>query len=162
MARKPRAPLSAKARAVDLLSRREHGRAELFWKLVKKQVPRGEVEAALDSLEELGLLDDHRAASGLARYYVELRGYGPNKLRQVLRRERCFPDYVVSQVFEELEVDWRAKCMALAERRGLRGTERKDREKLVRFLIGRGFAMGMCFDAARELEGVLKEAEAEE
>jgi regulatory protein len=159
VARKPRAPLSAKARAVDLLSRREHGRAELFWKLVKKQVPRGEVEAALDSLEELGLLDDHRAATGLTRYYVELRSYGPNKLRQVLRRERSFPDYVVAQVFEELDVDWRAKCTALAERRGLRGPERKDRDKLVRFLIGRGFAPGMCFEVVRELERTLKEGE---
>ena len=158
MARRPRAPLSAKARAVDLLSRREHGRAELFGKLVKKQVPRGEIEAALDSLEELGLLDDHRAASGLTRYYVELRGYGPNKLRQVLRRERRFPDHVVTQVMEELDVDWRAKCMALAERRGIRGPERKDREKLVRFLIGRGFPPGLCFEVARELEQALQQA----
>lgn len=158
MARKPRAPLSAKARAVDLLSRREHGRAELLWKLTQKQLPRGEVEAALDALEELGLLDDHRAASGLTRYYVELRGYGPNKLRQVLRRERRFPDDVVAQVFEELEVDWRAKCLELAERKGLRGLERRDKDKLVRYLIGRGYPPGMCFDALRAVEHTLKDA----
>lgn len=147
MGRNRRAPPSAKARAVDLLSRREHGRPELLWKLLQKEHPRGEAEAALDALEDLGLLNDLRAAQGLARYYAELRGYGPRRLQQVLTRERRLPSDLVDQAIESLERDFSEACLDAARRKGLKGSERKDEQRLLRYLVGRGYTPSQAYAA---------------
>lgn len=65
------------------LELRSHARADLSRRLLRKGHPRPAVEAALERIEELGLLDD----AAFARYYVQsraARGRGPLRLTRDL------------------------------------------------------------------------------
>jgi regulatory protein len=128
---------------VNLLSRREHGRAELCRKLLTREHPRDEVEQALDRLEELGLLDDQRAAQSLARYWATQRRHGPMKLRASLR-EKGFSASLIERAIESVELDWTEQARDLAASRGLDLGEDKQRQKLLRFLVGRGYSMSLA------------------
>lgn len=148
--RKPNAPPprdSAKARAVNLLSRREHGRAELFRKLTTRGFEPDEVDAALDRLEELRLLDDGRASAALARWWAG-RGDGPIKVRAKLREKGFGSDHIASAI-DALEVDWVDQARALASKRRLDPSDRKQREKLYRWLAGKGYPSSVIGQALK-------------
>ena len=53
-------PPSAKVLAVRMLARREYSRAELSQRLVRKGIPRDDIERALDELNAGGYLCDAR------------------------------------------------------------------------------------------------------
>ncbi len=135
---------------MNLLSRREHGRAELCRKLLDKEHPRDEVDQALDRLEELGLLDDERAAHGLARYWATQRRHGPMKLRNSLR-EKGFQPGLVERAIDAIDLDWAAQARDLAESRRLDLEDPRQRDKLLRFLLGRGYPMALAVAALQAL-----------
>ena len=56
-------------KALDLLSRREHSRKELYLKLVKRFESKEDINSSLDKLEENNLLRDSR----FAEEYVQAR-----------------------------------------------------------------------------------------
>ena len=75
--------LSLKARAIGMLARREHARAELGRKLATHARPDDDVESVLDLLEREGLLSDARYSEQMA---LRHRGrHGPSRLQQKLR-----------------------------------------------------------------------------
>jgi regulatory protein len=76
----------AVAKAIELLSVREHFREELRVKLERRDFPQDEVEAALDRCEELGYLDDERAASRFVEISAVRKGWGPRRLEMELVR----------------------------------------------------------------------------
>ncbi|MCP4806477.1 MAG: regulatory protein RecX [Proteobacteria bacterium] len=137
--------MSAKARAVALLARREHARAELFRKLKDKGHDLDEIESALDRLADVGLQDDARAARNMTRHMATLRGYGPRKIQQNLR-QRGLAKPLIDEALAELEFDWRASALRLGHRRA-----HKTREQIARFLAGRGFSGEIVWDVAREV-----------
>ncbi len=66
-------------KALDLLSRREHSRKELFLKLINRFESQEEINLTLDKLEGKNLLSDSR----FAEEYVQARrkkGFGPIKI----------------------------------------------------------------------------------
>ena len=72
-------------KALDLLSRREHSRKELYLKLVKRYESKEDINSALDKLEENNLLSDSRFADE----YVQARrrkGFGPIKITVELEK----------------------------------------------------------------------------
>jgi len=52
--------ISLRSRAISLLGRREHSRAELLRKLTQRGGQKGVLEAVLDELEAEGLLSEAR------------------------------------------------------------------------------------------------------
>src|SRR5882757_7554983 len=74
------------ARAVALLSRREHGRVELARKLLRYVEPDSdpaEIDRVLDALEAQNLLSDERFAASLTR--VRANRYGDLRVARDLR-----------------------------------------------------------------------------
>ena len=72
-------------KALDLLSRREHSRKELYLKLLKRYESKENINSALDKLEENNLLSDSRFADE----YVQARrrkGFGPIKITVELEK----------------------------------------------------------------------------
>ena len=131
----PDTPAELKARALRLLVRREHSRAEL----VRKLAPHAESEEALNAVVVLLLskkqLSDERFAEERARSLS--RKYGAAKIRQDLK-ERGVADEIVERVSADDDVE-RAK--AILQRKYRDGaTTREERAKRARFLQGRGFS----------------------
>ena len=91
------------SRAGNLLSRRSYSRGELARKLLKLADP-PEVEAVLERLEELDLLNDSKYAYNFAFYRLRECGWGPLRVRHALVNRQVAADIVESalnRVFQE-------------------------------------------------------------
>ncbi|MCR4614975.1 MAG: recombination regulator RecX [Clostridiales bacterium] len=67
-------------KALDLISRREHGKEELKRKL-RRSFDDDAAESAVNRLEELGMVDDNRFAERLAEELFERKGMSPRAIR---------------------------------------------------------------------------------
>jgi len=97
-------PGTVRAKALDLLVRREHSRLELRQKLILRGYPSECVEPVLEQLVEERLLDENRYAELYACARVD-KGYGPLRIASELR-ERGVPEDSVAAALAELADDW--------------------------------------------------------
>ncbi len=74
----------AESKAVSLLARAEQYRAGIERKLLARGAPRAAIAAALDRLEEAGLLSDDRYAESWIRQRIRSRSEGPRSLSAAL------------------------------------------------------------------------------
>ena len=130
---------AARKRAMDLLARREHGRAELLAKLQKAGFDADAAAAAVDRLHEDGLQDDRR--------FVELfiasragQGKGPLRIRAELAAKRVAGG-LVDECLAEADTDWHLIAAAVRRRKFGRAVpaDFAARARQMRFLQYRGF-----------------------
>lgn len=127
---------TAVARALDLLSRREHSAWELRHKLETRGFEPEHIDAALQQLSSNGLLNEQRFIESYVYSRVQ-RGYGPVRIRAELR-ERGIESTDWSA---DTAINWLK--LATAARQKRYGTaapkDFKERAKQMRFLQRRGF-----------------------
>jgi regulatory protein len=109
------APAVIRAKALDLLARREHSRLELRQKLVQRGFPADRIEPVLDRLVEERLLDENRYAELYACARAD-KGYGPLRIARELR-ERGLPEDLVAATLATLGGDWLSKLRELHRKR---------------------------------------------
>lgn len=129
---------ACRRRAMDLLARREHSRLELERKLGARDYEADEIAAALDQLEQDGLLSVER----FARSFIEsryARGQGPYRIRRELA-ERGVES--VETWLDDAAFDWDGLARATRERRfgAAPPADLKDKARQIRFLEYRGFS----------------------
>lgn len=128
--------MNLRERALKLLARREHGRAEL----ARKLAPHGdaqEVAALLDDLERENLLSNARYAESLA--HTRAGRHGSLRLKADLRGKGV-PEAVVSRVVAEAqERDLAAARAVWSKKFGRPPQNMEERARQMRFLAGRGF-----------------------
>jgi len=138
----PDTPAELRARALRLLARREHSRAELSRKLAPRAESPEALESLLDSLEQKKQLSDARFAEARARQLA--RKYGPARIRHDLKASGIDASLVerLSEGGEgELE---RARAILDRKYRSPAAT-REERAKRMRFLQSRGFSTDVIF-----------------
>lgn len=126
-------------------------------RLGRREYAEPEVEEAVGRLRDRGYLDDGALAKALAASRAAGRLHGPNRVADYLRRRRLPPDLVRSAVEEafpggaETELAKQAAARLASSRAtapaipgpedgyARRREERKQRERLLRRLVGRGF-----------------------
>ncbi|SHE82066.1 recombination regulator RecX [Vibrio gazogenes] len=128
--------------AIQLLSRRDHGRIELFRKLMSKGFDDNEAEQAVQACEQYGYLDDVRYTQGMIRHHIA-KGHGEQRIYQSLKQKQI-DESIIAEQLAELDVDWFELATSTAQRKfGLSIEEPvKDPKvyaKQVRFLQYRGF-----------------------
>lgn len=131
----------ARARAIDLLSRREHAPQELRVKLLAKGFPVDAVDAVMATLQEDGLLSSERYVEARLRQGLR-QGHGPRRIRQRLREAGIDPGQLQQAVEAQDEaVDWLALAREACEKRFGAEAPADAREwaRRARFLQGRGF-----------------------
>jgi regulatory protein len=140
-----RAAQAAYAKAVELLGRRTHFRAEVASKLERRGFPPAAVAEALDRLVERGYLDDREAArewmAGALR-----RGRGPRRLRSELAARGVGAEIVgevVSGLSGEAERELARQAAARFRGRGAAA--------LARHLDRRGFSKAVILEIVRGL-----------
>lgn len=142
-----RPPLSLKARALRLLSMREHSRLELGRKLARHAGEGDDVEALLDALEAANWLSQerfsealiHRRAArfGNSRIVAELQSHGVGG--EALAELRA--GLADNETARAREV-WRRKFGDVA-------VDAEQRSKQIRFLMQRGFSQRAVFAAIK-------------
>lgn len=145
-------PAAAKERALRLLAVRSRSRAELARRLRMAGFDPGDVEAALDDLEAVGLVDDERFARDLAADQVGRRRSGRRAALVALRRAGIAPDLAERSVDEAAGggEEERADELARARARRLGGLPPEVAyRRLVGFLQRRGYDGATARDASR-------------
>lgn len=143
----------ARSKAEELLNRRDYSSSELAAKLREAGYHPSVADEVVARFVEVGLLDDRRFAELFARSKAAA-GWGRIKIERELARRGVDAAQLEGWPSGYLEEDESETAFALASRRHLSG--KNDFQKLVRFLCGRGFPMGVAMDAAKR---VLAEAE---
>lgn len=145
--------------ALELLSRRALSESELRQKLLKRGYGSKEVAQELARLRRVGLLSDLE----LARMVVRTKlgsGHGRWALRAALQRRGLAPE-VCEQVLAELPPEAEEEAMSKALEKGLRRFEALEashrRQKVVRYLLSRGFGFAAALRATEFLGGELDE-----
>lgn len=134
------------------LSHAPRTRAQLAQSLAEREVPNDVADQVLDELGEVGLIDDE----AFSRAWVEGRSHARGLSRSRLRRELLergidieVADHAVADLDGESdEAAARALASRWAQRRTLE-TE-NDRNRLVGYLVRRGYGPGLAARIARD------------
>ena len=126
-------------KALDLLSRREHSRKELYIKLTKRFDCKDEINLTLDQLEENNLLCDSR----FTEEYVHSRrrkGFGPVKISMELEKKGV-KDSLISGEIDKFN-DWDKLAELSFKKRFPDGASKnfKELQKQKNFLTNKGFS----------------------
>ena len=139
---------SLRERALKLLARREHSRAELARKLLAHAEDPAEVEKVLEDCERRGWLSERRVVE--QRVHTLRKRFGTRRIEHDLRRKGISEDAVAAALADlkggELEAArevWRRKFGGRPPRRPA------DRARQVRFLQGRGFELEVALKAIK-------------
>lgn len=126
-----------RVRALQLLTRRDHSRAELKSKLAGEAESAEQLDAVLDTLEAERLLCDQRYAS--QRVIARARRYGNGRLKQELRHNGVSDEDIAVALPEG--GDETERCQMVWSRKfGELPKTPEERAKQMRFLQYRGFS----------------------
>jgi regulatory protein len=130
-------PALAKESAFRLLGYRDRSRAELGRKLHDRGYPAEVASAIVARLEELGIVDDQRFAASWVRSRVA-QGMGARRIARELSQKGVAAETIDAALTPEAseETQLRAAVHAL---RGKVATEPRQRDRLVRRLVTKGF-----------------------
>ncbi len=147
----------AKDQAMRLLALRPHSRTELIRKMRERGYRLSVIEPALDELEKLDLVNDEEFAKIFIQNELQLRPVGRMLLRQKLL-ERGIPAEIFEPLLQSLypaeqEAEIARRLSEKFLRTHSKEKKRKSREKLVRFLQGKGFS----WEQIREVMGLAPE-----
>jgi regulatory protein len=146
----PASRTELKQKAVRLLARREHTRAELLRKLAAHGTEE-DVAAVLDSLQSVGLQSDARFAESYLRSYGER--FGAAKLRQTLRSKGVPTDVAEAHLDEADLPDETERARGVwAKKFSAAPSDAREWAKQARFLQSRGFSTDVIRRVLRNLE----------
>lgn len=141
-------------RALDLaykaLGRRERTVAEVRALLERKRVEPATIELTVTELSEAGLLDDVRFAKRFADDKRTLERWGAGRIERELQRRGVAPESVAAAIAEqdrggELE----AALALLAERSPQPPANDRERDRVWRLLVRRGYEPELAYEAVR-------------
>lgn len=129
--------LSLKARALKLLTAREHSRAELERKLTPHLQDGDDLAAVLDDLTRRGYLDEARYVASVV--HRRAARSGTRLIRQELQAQGIAPD-LMADALGELQDGELGRARELWQRRyGADPADAREAARQQRFLLSRGF-----------------------
>lgn len=139
-------------RALEALSYRERTTGELTEWLEARGYPRAEIAVAIDRLIEAGAVDDAQFAVRFAEDKRELRGWGPDRIREALAGrglERALIEAALAGDGRATQLD---RAIDLLERRGDPPVDERSRARALAFLARRGYEAELAYEAVRGAE----------
>lgn len=128
--------VSARERAVRIISAADVSESDLKRRLIEKGETPQDAEAAAEWLTELHLLDDNRVAAQIVSRGVS-RGYGKNRIKQMLFEKKIPKEYWEAALAQIPEMDGEIDRFLQQK---LHGTDpdRKELDRVIAALVRRG------------------------
>ena len=145
--------MTAYSDALRMLARREHSVAEIRSRLLDREHPADEIDAAIERLLETRALDDSRVARAYARTALTVKGRGRLRVQrelQVMGIAREIAGEAIADVFGDL--DERAlidKAIQKKLRGGRKLVTLQERARVYQFLMRQGFTPAAVSAAMR-------------
>jgi regulatory protein len=130
--------LTPRSRALRLLARREHSRAELARKLVPHVEDKAELSALLDDLAQQGWISEARVVEQLI--HAKRGRYGAARLRQLLLAKGVSDDLIAPALSKLKTGELDAARSVWSRKFRTAARSREERAQQVRFLQSRGFS----------------------
>jgi regulatory protein len=144
-----------------MLARREHSVAEVRSRLVDREHPLEEIEAAIERLIETRALDDSRVARAYARTALNVKGRGRLRVQrelQLMGIARDIAGEAVADVFGDSD---ERSLIEKAIQKKLRGGKKlvtmQDRARVYQFLMRQGFTPAAVSAAMRRFESTTRD-----
>ena len=145
----PRTGQDAFEAALGALRRRERTTGELTAWLRERGHAEDEIATAVNRLVAANELDDERFARRYAEDKRELRGWGPERIRDSLEARGLSPDLVARAIGTESREAEVERASALLRRRGRPLAGDADRARALGFLTRRGYDYEAAYEAVR-------------
>lgn len=131
----------AKKRAMHLLEKMDRTKADIRSKLRRNGYPDEAINAAIEYIESYNYLNDERYAYMYVRSYCNSRSR--NRIMQDLYRKGVDKDTINDAMESEYSVDEEELIKMYIIKRGydVDNASMKDRDKMFRFLISKGFPL---------------------
>ncbi len=131
----------AKKRAMHLLEKMDRTKADIRSKLRRNGYPDEAINAAIEYIESYNYLNDERYAYMYVRNYCNSRSR--NRIMQDLYRKGVDKDTINDAIESEYSVDEEELIKMYIIKRGYNvdNASMKDRDKMFRFLISKGFPL---------------------
>ena len=136
-----------KGKALRLLARREHSRAELARKLASEGSLE-EIASVLDQLEQAGLLSDRRFAEALV--FSRAARFGAARLRHDLKARGVAEASIAGALPQDAEAEAARAREVWRRKYGTAPADRADYARQARFLQQRGFATDIIRKVLKE------------
>ncbi|MQN00580.1 MAG: regulatory protein RecX [Lachnospiraceae bacterium] len=141
----------AKKRCLHLLEKQDRTRADLYGRLTSSGYPEDIADAAIDYASSYGYVDDRRYASNYIYFHQEQKSR--RRLTQDLLRKGIDKDIIEDCLDEASLTSEEEKIRELIEKRhyDVSSADPRDKAKMIRFLLGRGFDYDKVREALRSL-----------
>lgn len=139
-------------RALVALSRKERTSAEIVAWLREREVPEAEIEDVIERLEEAGTLDDERFARRFAEDKRELRGWGPERIREALADRGLDREEIDAALAPDGFGEQLGRAVSLLARRGEELVDERTRGRALAYLARRGYEPELAYEAVRNFE----------
>jgi regulatory protein len=117
--------------------------------LERKRVDPAAIDAALEELEAVGLVDDARYARLFARDKRELDRWGSSRIERDLRRRGVAPEHIDAALAEVDHAGELASALTLLQERFAPPADDGERDKAWRLLVRRGYEPELAYEAVR-------------
>ncbi len=125
------------------LGRRDHSKHELKIKLGRKTDNDEWIEEVIEQLDKSGFLDDQRFVDNFLREYNQFKKFGPTRIKQEFRL-KGIDNELVRSTMEQSEFDYFESALEYMNNKYSYPIEdRKEKDKITRFLLSRGFTFDM-------------------
>lgn len=144
--------------AMNLLVKKDYTSKELTDKLVKAGYTENSAGAALTYVSSYHYVDDLSYARRYLETYSDRKSI---KKMQMELRQKGISEELFTQARDEAQMEDEADTLryyAEKKARSLDLSQEKDRQKLLRFLVGRGFSFGDARDMLQELSDGVSDA----
>ena len=141
----------------SLCSRSEQCEYDLMQKLYRWGLPAQQRSEIIESLKENRFLDNGRYAKSYAHDKARFSAWGPMKIRMELIKKRI-SSQLISEALRGIDQEiWREgifkNARAKAKSLDLKGENSfQEKQKLIRYLVGRGYPVAAAVKAAKALE----------
>jgi len=141
----------AKYCAFLYLGRKMYTRHEMLQKLLKKEYSPEVCEQTVDFLVESGYINDRDYAERYTKDAINFKKQGVMKIKQDLAQKGIDRE-IINSVIDELDIDNSENLAKLIEQKTqkLDITDKKQRNRLIGFLLRRGYKYDEIFTAIRE------------
>ena len=138
-------------RGLAALRRRERGTAELADWLAQRGFAPEDVATAIARLTEVGELDDLRFAQRFAEDKRELRGWGPERIRETLAGRGIAQELIATALGADGHAEQLARAASLLARRGQPLASDAERARALAYLTRRGYDLELSYEAIRQV-----------
>ncbi|WP_147804124.1 recombination regulator RecX [Alkalicoccus halolimnae] len=149
-------------KALNYLSYRMRSEKELSDYLREQEVPSEEISRMIEKLRELDFVNDERFAFSFVRTKRDQSKKGPIVIKQELKQKGVADNIVdksLSQYTPEEQLDLAVKLAEKKQTSYRKESKRQTEQKLVQFLMQKGFPSSIAFEAVKEADIEAEEGE---